>query len=430
MGLTLEQLQKMGAKPVSSFTPGQMTKLGSQPLTSFFGQDNSMANKPTSGLNSATSNLGLSQSLVDKSRGVTDFTSGIFPGIAKSIGSNLMQAGAQHAGPIGAAMSANAPQWAQYMQQGEQAMQPQGAGEQVGHTVGEAGTFLGTGGLDLIKGGLDLAKGLPILKNFLNNRTAKIALDAVISTPETMTSNELTAALKERIDPHAAGGGSLMPSDTENRAAELLKGSVGKNVVKNVPIISEKIAQSGKEAEQYLGMNGKPIDKITHDEIFQEMKDKAAPYLSPAQIKAYDTTIKQFQGELGKMTDMNTGTYYKALKNFESNVTSRLRGGVQNLLTEHGSAQLQAAKDVRTTVRDLISSLHPEFKGKMFDIASLYDAQDTALTKAAQFLKSHGTGKIVGAVKNFAQKHPIITGAGAIAGADTLYNEAKKKLGL
>lgn len=111
-------------------------------------------------LQSAQGALGHSQGIMDS---IGNFASGIMPGIAKSGASALMQAGAQHAGPIGAAMSANAPEWSQAMQAGEQAMQPQGAGEQVGHAIGEVGQFLGAGGLDLIKGGIAGVKALPSL---------------------------------------------------------------------------------------------------------------------------------------------------------------------------------------------------------------------------------------------------------------------------
>ena len=64
----------------------------------------------------------------------------------------------------------------------------------------------------------------------------------------------------------------------------------------------------------------------------------------------------------------------------------------------------------------MIGQKHPEFKQKMFDLASLYDVLDTALTKSRQFdatlvrkfidnaLKVGGIGGAVGAAYLLVQK--------------------------
>lgn len=395
---------------------------------------------PTNQFSDAVTSLNVSQTAFDRSKVFTsplhtiaargNLAAGPMGALKGAVG-DFASAGAQNAGPIGQGMLDAAPGLKPAFEALKAGTTPQGIEEQVGSGQNTA-LALGTG----ISGIVNTIREAPsMLKAFLDSRATGKALDAIKSTPETMTKNELTNAVKERIGPHTTGGGDLMPTDTETRAAELLKGSVGKNSVKNVPVINEKIATLGKEAEQHFAINARPISQIEHDLTLEQMRAKAAKYLPPSTMKpggAYDHTIKQFEGELSQMTDKNTGTYYKALKNFEANVTSRLRGGVENLISDEGSAQLQAAKDVRHTVRDLISELHPEFKGKMFDLASLYDAQDTAVTKAAQFLKTHGTGKLTGALKNYAQKHPLIAGAAGIAGigeATDLYKKAKSAIG-
>jgi len=87
-----------------------------------------------------------------------------------------------------------------------------------------------------------------------------------------------------------------------------------------------------------------------------------------------------------------------------------------------GSARIRAAQDVRAVVRDLIGKKHPEFKGKMFDLASLYDVLDTALTKSRQL---DGT-----TISRFTKNHPLVTGAakyGTAIGAGALVT--KKLMG-
>lgn len=224
------------------------------------------------------------------------------------------------------------------------------------------------------------------LSKFLAERADRKATEAIQSTAETMSTGEQEAAIREGRQKTGIRGG-FAPSETETRAGNILSGKVGSNPAKNVSVVQSEIAKRGKEAEQFLGQNGRPVAPDEIDSAFQTMKDKASRYLSPDQIKNYDHTISQFHAELKDVAGkdpiaQNTGTYYKALKNFEQNVTARLRQGNEALLTDSGSAQLQAAKDVRTAVRDLIGQKHPEFKGKMYDLTSLYDALDNATTLA------------------------------------------------
>ncbi len=339
--------------------------------------------------------------------------------------SDLSMAGAQNAGPVGAQMMADAKakgggaaKFAQGIDDFNTNMKPanlaevQGAGmTSLGEAVIPVGSAKATGALSKLADSTGLTK-------FLGERAANKATSALQSTVDTMTKGERESAILEgRLKPKMTGGGDYVASETEKQAGKILAGKVTSDPIKNVPIIQSEIAKRGTEAEQFLGMNGKSISNEEDFDMFKSMKEKAAKYLTPEQIKNYDHTINQFQGELKGMGNMNTGTYYKALKNFEQNVTARLRQGNEALLTDSGSAQLQAAKDVRTAVRDMIGNKNPEFKGKMFDLASLYDALDNVVTKASK-------------VDTFGKRHPVLSkalkyGAEAI-GAGALYGTAKE----
>lgn len=244
----------------------------------------------------------------------------------------------------------------------------------------------------------------------------KVATKRISATADMLTKNEL-AQEASRVTPK----GQLLPSDTEKRAGELLAGKTFANPTKTLTSVKNEIATRGKEAEQFLGENGKPISNEEDLTMFQTARDKAAKYLTPAQLSGYDHAITQFQGELRGMGNMNTGTYYKALKNFEENVTANLPKGKEALLSDTSAGQITGAKTVRKVVRDMIGSKNPEFKGKMFDLASLYDAADNVSTQVANLAKKSTT---------FAKRHPVVTGAakyGAEAvGAGALYEGAKE----
>lgn len=333
-------------------------------------------------------------------------------GAAKQGLADIMSAGAQNAGPVGAHMLAGAPKFAEAVQGFKDFTTPANMEQQKGANDTAIGEMLFTG-----SGAKGLLSDFPLVSKFLKNRNTSKALEAVQSTAETMTKAERKAAIAEgRIEPTLTGGGTYKPSKTEQRTAELLAGKTHRNPVKNVPVVQNEIATRGKEVETYLEKNPQ---KITNEEDFNAFAKKRADmekYSTPAEQRAYDETINIFQKVLKGKGEYNTANYYKAIKEFEDNVTRNIPKGKEALLVEGGSARLQAAKDVRSVVRDMIGSKHGEFKGKMYDLASLYDALDNVITKAEK-------------VGSFAKRHPYISkglqavgigAAGAVGGAGVI----------
>lgn len=253
-------------------------------------------------------------------------------------------------------------------------------------------------------------------------KTVSKEVNAVASTEETLTKAERQAAIEEpgRVKVSKLGKTIYLPSETEKRAGELLKGELKSNPVKNVPVIQNKIATLGKDAETYLEKNAKVITPEQQSSMFKETRKKMERYSTKLEMKAYDEQVKMFSKLLPGKGGFNTANFYKALKEYETNVASKLARGKEALLDPTGAAnaKLQAAKDIRRTVRDTIGSMHGEFKPKMFDIASLYDALDNVVVKAEKT-----TGSAVG---RFAKKHPTTTKVvGSIVGYEGL-----KKLGV
>ena len=356
-------------------------------------------------------------------------------GAGKQALSDISMAGAQHAGPVGAQMMADAnakgggaAEFAQGITATDKALQP----SNLAQAQGAAQTSIGEA---LIPGKAlynALSEGGPIAKiantvsdkigltDYLANRAVTKATNAVQSTAETMTKAERESAIAaQRLQPGLLKN-TYLPSETETRAGQLLSGKVGGNAIKNVPIVQSEIAARGKEAEQFLAENAKPITNEEDFAAFQKQRAKTETYLTPTATKAYDEMMNVFQKTLKKYVGdggYNTSNYYQALKDFESNVTQNLPKGKEALLDEGGSARIQAAKDVRTVVRNMIGEKNPEFKGKMFDLASLYDARDNVITKAE---------KAGHYIQQFAKNHPIVSAVAGGLGATAGYQELKK----
>lgn len=335
----------------------------------------------------------------------------------------LSMAGAQNAGPVGAAMLENAPGFAKNIRAFNDAVKPtnplQSQGAMltgVAETVVPLGAAKSTGALSKVGEVTGISK-------YLADRAVKKATKAVESTAETMTKGERLAAIAEgRVQTTATGGGRYVASKTEQRAGEILSNKVGSNPVKNVKAVQDEIAVRGKEAESYLEKN---LQRITNDEDFAAFAKKRAEiekYSTPSELNKYDETITLFQKVLRSRGEYNTANYYKALKEFEANVTRNIPKGKEALLMEGGSARLQAAKDVRSVVRDMIKGKNPEFGDKMYDLASLYDSLDNVIMKAEQVNKS--------GLKEFAKRHPYITGAATFAGGEAAYQKVKSWTGL
>ncbi len=274
-----------------------------------------------------------------------------------------------------------------------------------------------------VKAGVDAAKsvGTTIAEN-----NAKKGAQKVVEVLALPAENMTLAQKKEAIDAgrqvvkNVAGGQKVTFAATPEveRAGEILtdpKLWVNPVTAKDAPhIIYAKvkaaIATLGSRAETYLAKNPVPITNKEDFDLFRGLRDIASKSSTDTELKAYDEQIKLFEKQLVGRGGYNTSNYYKALKDWEQNIASKLPRGKEALLDPTGiaSAKIQAASDIRKAVRDLIASKHPEFKSRMYDLASLFEAKDSALINAAK-TKS----------ESFFKKHPLITGGAATALAGT-----------
>ena len=215
--------------------------------------------------------------------------------------------------------------------------------------------------------------------------TQKKTLDIIKGTEDTMTKGERLAS-ESRMKATKLGGKEFTASPEETRAAKILEGKMTKNPVIDKEIIKKEISTRGQEAETYLEANKKPITNKEHADMFAVARKEAEKSLTPTELKAYDEAVTMFSKQLQGKGGYNTESYYKALKDFEANVADKLPRGREALIDPTGvaNAKLHAASDVRQVVRDMIASKNPEFKSKMFDLASLYNVKNTAVTKAEQ----------------------------------------------
>ncbi len=273
--------------------------------------------------------------------------------------------------------------------------------------------------------GKGIGAGAQVAKNVgtsMAENAAKKQFSKVVDTLALPIENMTMAQKKEAIDSgrhviEAVRGGvkvSVAPTNEIVRATEILtnpklwKSPVVAKDAPNVVYAKVKSAIStlGSKAEKYLEAN--PV-KITNNEdfnLFKGLRDAAEKSSTPSEMKAYDEQMNLFGKQLvGRPGGYTTANYYKALKEWEQNIASKLPRGKEALLDPTGvaSAKIQAAADIRKAVRDLIGSKHPDFQPKMYDLASLYEAKDSALINAAKtktesfFAKHPKTSKAVGA---------------------------------
>jgi hypothetical protein len=243
-------------------------------------------------------------------------------------------------------------------------------------------------------------------------------LDWLKNTPETITKlEEQAASLAGRVKKGLNGAKKILASAEEKRAAQILEGKISSNVTKNPQIIEKEIAKRGGEVEKYLNKN-KIV--ITADKLLKSWIEKRKAIeksLDKSQLKAFDDQFRMFVKQFSDtgITNTYSDLLYKGLKQYEQNVAKNLPRGMATLTDATGiaSAKIQGAKSVRKFVRDLLGELHPEFKPKMYDLASLYDVLDTALTKSRQL---SGTTLSRFAKNNPLIKNALLIGGGIVAG--------------
>ncbi len=328
-------------------------------------------------------------------------------GAGKQLLSDISSAGAQNAGPVGKAMLANAPAFAKDIQAAQGAMQPTTPAQQ----QGAAETSLAEAAIPI---------GAASESGLLSKIADKLGISDFLSSKRVAATADVLTKKELEVPGRVAASGKIIPSATEARAGALMKGKTSINPVKTQAAIAEDIATRGKEAETYLKAENTPITNKEDYDAFQAIRSSSSKYMTPAEQKAYDEQIGVFQGILKGKGEYNTANYYEALKEYESQVTANLPKGKDALLVPGGSARIQAAKDVRSVVRNMIGEKNPAFKGKMYDLASLYDAQDNVSARVAEKAKQSTT---------FAKRHPVIT-KGAKYGAEAaiggaVYEEAK-----
>lgn len=254
----------------------------------------------------------------------------------------------------------------------------------------------------------------------------KPVIDALQQTEETMTPTQKKAAVDEGrqvITDKKLGDTKVeyKPTPEIERANTLLEGKVKPDDTPNVVTekIKGEIKTKGGEAEKYLESNAQPITNKEHYDMFDTLRKDVEKTSTETELKAYDEQIKLFSKQLPGRGSYDTSTYYKALKDWESNIADKLPRGKDAILDPTGvaSAKIRAAADIRKAVRDTIGDKHPEFKPKMYDLASLYDAKDLAIQNASK-VKS----------QTFFEKHPtakkVLKGAAIVAGADVAIKRA------
>ena len=250
-------------------------------------------------------------------------------------------------------------------------------------------------------------------------------LDYLKSGQDTMTKTERLAN-ESRVEYSTLKGKTFKPSEQDARAADLLTGNITGNPVKDKDVVKDAIKTVGQEAELYLAKNKKPVTADEQSNILDTLTKKWEKQYTSSEIKTAKEQIKLFQKQLVGRGGYTTENFYKALKDYETNVVEGMPRGKQALLDPTSAIKLQSASDLRKAIRDMIGSKHPDFKSKMEDLVSLYDVKETLLRKLEQL----PTGNIVNRALKSTPGKLIGAGLGGAALTGIGFEGAKYASGL
>lgn len=285
------------------------------------------------------------------------------------------------------------------MARAEERFAPSSEAETAGGNLETAAEFASVGKDIAIGGAKLLGKGLAKTGEYLAEKgavkNANKITDLINPTEDMLTSTQKKSAITEGrqlIKGNKLGGTdvSYTPTEETQRAANLLSDIVKPNDKANVVFakIGSKISTLGAQAEKYLSDAGTVIDAGNHRKAFNTLIDSAKENLAPSALKHYNDEIKLFANQLPNPKNgvISSADYYKALKKWEQNVAENIPKGKDAIIdpTGIGSARIHAAADIRKMARDLIADSSPEFKERMYDLASLFEAKGNALQIAAK----------------------------------------------
>lgn len=464
MGLTLEQLQGMGAKPVSSFSPDEMNKLGSKPLTSFFDEPKK-SDTPADKMSSAAGLVGHTTNILS---GIGNFASGVMPGIAKSVGSTVKQAsdlGQNVASAVTRPLIGDAAN-VDTLPEVDQALQPHGAGEQTGNLIGQAGQFLGMGGFDLAKGALGAVKAIPatidaikaeglgglISKGFQGAKTAiqdaqatrdtKTAIDAVNPT---LTKSKLEKAAGQVV----TGGREVTPKTlfheqgltpdqrTINLGTRLKDLNLGDEPIQNLESLRTGLQDAEVKLQTKLG--DPSVVNLNADKAGLTTKLDTALNEAPTEHRIKDTENMMghvvdyakklvndaklnFQG----LRDAKSSFYEGAKKEFPSAFTE---AGVIDTKSPSGYA-IQKVGEMMSEHLYATAPEGSEIQSLIGREADIFRATQSVQTKAAEQFKAAMEAGDKGKIAQLIQKYPKTAAFLGLAASATGADYALHKVGI
>ena len=271
------------------------------------------------------------------------------------------------------------------------------AGKEIGEAVLTA-TGVGAVGKSVVK-----SAGKVAAKKVAEKAAGKVAgdllpkvdkglLDMIRTSPDNMTKGQLKEAVEagrqiEVKNPITRTTTvDYKPTEPESRAALILDKVLSPKTPKGkiLSTVNAKISELGIGAETYLKKAPKLIPQQLRDAQLFTLRKEAAESLTKTEMRYYDDQINLFRKQLAKQP-ANTYGWYKAIKDWETKVGETLPRGKEALLGDvTASAKVRAAKDIRSSVRKVISDSHPDFKEKMFDLMSLYEVKPAIIENAAK----------------------------------------------
>lgn len=279
--------------------------------------------------------------------------------------------------------------------------------------------------------GLETAGYLKLGQKLLGSTTKK-ALKAIL--PETAQQAGKKEATKILSKAGKEGGAKttgliskkvvVQPTANDIDIAETIKGSVGKNPVKTIERLNNRIAETGEDVADLLSANKAEVNPV---QVMKYIDDSVQP---SELVKVADTNkvfskVKDFISNTLEKTDVKDNlSLWKARQKIDDLFKKEFGEALYNPESPVHLPVKDAYYKMRRAINEFIGSTVPEgeFASSMRELSNLYDAIDMISTKNYKIL---GTTTF----KKFTQKHPLITKAVGYGTAGYLIHKGSEIIG-
>jgi hypothetical protein len=328
-------------------------------------------------------------------------------GLGKGLISEFASAGAQNAGPVGAAMMAGAPKFAEAVQGFDRFAQPTNPEQAEGVASAQvlASAIPIERGVKIGKSVLGSLAEKSGIKSFLAKRAdtkmTERALESITPNTKELTPKEYEQLLSQkRITPKTTfSPAKYNLTESEKATATKFKDKLqDKDPVKNSNNIRDLIASEDTEVGKFLEQNNGIFNSgELRNAVSKKLEDITDVTIPEERIEKLKTTITDNFISSLKKNDIKS--LWEARKEFDQQIESAFSGSP--------TLQKEVKKRFRKAVQEYIAENTPDgvYSARMKEMTNLFDLEDTVATKA---IKERGDNALQAWIKENPTKAKVI----------------------